>query len=50
MNVIEEALLVANPHEEYYISKPTGFTNYLSTITEKLENIQRKKYSIERTA
>lgn len=49
MNVIEEALLVTNPKEDYYITKPTGFTNYLSAITEKLENIQKKKYNIERT-
>lgn len=49
MNVIEEALLVTNPKEDYYITKPTGFTNYLSAITEKLENIQNKKYRIERT-
>lgn len=50
LNVIEEALLVASPKEHYCIAKPTGFTNYLSAVTHKLENIRKKKYNLERTA
>lgn len=50
LNVMEEALLVANPKVHYYIAKPTGLSNYLSAIAEKVENIRKKKYYVERTA
>lgn len=43
MHIIEEALLTQVPKSEYSLSVPSGFSNYMTAITERFANIQNKK-------
>lgn len=43
MHIIEEALLTHVPKSEYSLSTPSGFSNYMTAITERFANIQHKK-------
>lgn len=43
MHIIEEALLTQVPKSEYSLSVPSGFSNYMTAITERFSNIQNKK-------